>query len=262
MSEIYSQSYRTVVWLGMDSDADPTAIFRELSLPYPEAAMAFVCHLVKHWDPSQPAQYYTADPETRSGERKTPDPQCSFVPSLHECFQSPIYGWMNRLRPLELLFNAKWFSRKWVIQEVALSRSVDVLFHNCRISWRWIGLAASIMRTRYDDALREHRLYNVYNAYLMFRLSERYDLEPAKMTFVQLLRLTSGFETSEPRDTFFALSGLKTSDHDPSDGPLLKPDYRAPYEHICTTVARTMLEIGRSRASGLDVLLNAGITGK
>ncbi|KAK1948741.1 hypothetical protein LY78DRAFT_535188, partial [Colletotrichum sublineola] len=31
------------------------------------------------------------------------------------------------------LFRASWFSRKWVIQEVTLSPSVDVLFHNCRI---------------------------------------------------------------------------------------------------------------------------------
>lgn len=261
MPEIYSQAYRTIVWLGMMSENSATNISETLSLPYPEAAMASVCHLVKHWDPSQPARYFATDPETRSVEAKEPDPDCRFARGLNSYFRSPRNPWLTDLSPLKCLFGATWFGRKWVIQEVALSRSVDALFHNCRISWRWIGLAAAVMRTRYDIALREHRLYNVYNAYLMFRLSENHDLDPAMMTFVELLRLTAGFMTSEPKDVFISLLGLETSDHHPERRPLLKADHRMSYEDICISFARKMLEVAHSGPSPLAVLMDAGISG-
>jgi hypothetical protein len=247
MTEIYSRGYRTIVWLGMTSEGSATA------------SMALVCHLVKSWDPSQPARYFVTDPVTRSVEAKEPDRNSTAV-RLDSHFRSPRNPWATDLDPLKRLFKTSWFRRKWVIQEVALSRSVDVLFDDCRISWRWIGLAAAIMRTRYDIALREHHLYNVYNTYLMFRLSEKHDLDSTKMTFVELLRLTSAFKTSEPKDVFFALLGLETSDHQPECRPLLKADHRMSYEDLCISFARSMLEAARSGPNPLAILMDAGIS--
>jgi len=68
---------------------------------------------------------------------------------------SKIIGSTHDLSPLQELFRATWFTRKWVIQEVGLSRSVEVIFCGCRISWRWIGLAAAILRTQYDNTLSQ-----------------------------------------------------------------------------------------------------------
>ncbi|OQU97633.1 hypothetical protein CLAIMM_03533 [Cladophialophora immunda] len=259
MKEIYNEGYRTVVWLGRMPERLETISSDPLSLGYPEAAIASICHIVKHWDPSQPVEYFVTDPATRSVATKKPNRKCSFARKLDEYFTKPRNPYVRDLQPLEHLFEVRWFSRKWVIQEIALSRSVDVLFHNCRISWHWIGLAAAVMRTRWDSALRDYRLYNVYNAYLMFRLSQSHKLDPSKMSFVELLRLTAGFKTSQPKDVFFALLGLETRDHHPDHQPLLKADHPMSYEDICIHFARSFLEAARSTPSPLAILLDAGI---
>jgi hypothetical protein len=260
MREIYSQAYRTIVWLGMDENFD-TLLFGPQKLRYPEAAMAILCHIVKQWDPSQPARYYVTERETQLVEAKEQDLDCDFARDLDIYLNSSQSLYSNNVRELEYLFKASWFSRKWVIQEVALSRSVDVLFHNCRISWRWIGLAAAIMRTKYDATLREHRIYNVYKAYLMFRLSEQHDLVPARMTFVELLRLTAGFKTSKPKDVFYAILGMETSDHHPERQPLLEADPFESYEDTCISLAQSALQASRSGPNPLAILLDAGISG-
>ncbi|KXX77175.1 Heterokaryon incompatibility protein 6, OR allele, partial [Madurella mycetomatis] len=260
MPDIYGHARRTIVWLGMSHPSKRSVVSNTLSLPHPEAAVASVCHLVKHWDPSQPVRYFTTDPKTRFAEAKEPDLGCGFARNLSHYFRSPRNGWETDLLPLKEFFGATWFTRKWVIQEVALSRSVDVLFHNCRVSWRWVGLAAAIIRMQYDNALREHRMYNVYNAYLMFRLSGKHGLDPARMTFVELLRLTAAFETSEPRDVFYSLLGLETTDHHPERGPLIQPDHQASYEDICISLARTILgRAGQCGSNPLAILMDAGI---
>ncbi len=78
-----------------------------------------------------------------------------------------------RWKALEDFFGASWFTRKWVLQEVVLSTKVDVLFHDYRLSWEWVGLAAAILRTQYDHVIQDRELHNVYNAYLMYRLSDQ-----------------------------------------------------------------------------------------
>ncbi|KAK4211512.1 heterokaryon incompatibility protein-domain-containing protein [Rhypophila decipiens] len=271
MPEIYGQAYRTVVWLGMESEAYAATIYEPLSLPCPEAAMALVCHIVKSWDLSQPASYSVRDTVSRAVEVRQVDSDSEFTRTLDGLFscqpphprrkqlngnRSPRLG---HLDPLHDLFGVSWFGRKWVIQEVALSRSVDVMFHNCSISWRWVGLAAAIMRMRFDDALRAHRLYHVYHAYLMFRLSENYNLDPASMTFVELLRLTASFKTGEQNDFFFSVSGLETSDHSLERQPLLTgADYAMSYDDICTSVARRIIDAARSKAYPLSILEDSG----
>lgn len=260
MREIYRQAYRTIVWLGMMSESEATLESDTHSLKYPEAAIASLCHIVKQWDPSQPVKYFVTNPTTWSVETKESDPDCSFARNLSALSRNSSTAYPMGLWPLIRLFQATWFSRKWVIQEVAMSPLVDVLFHNCRISWRWLGLAAAVLRTKFDVVIRKHGLYNVYHAYLIFRLWESSDFNPSRLTFVEILRLTAGFMTSEPKDIFFAVLGLETSDHYPEHRPLLKADYRLSYEDICISFARSILEASRSGHSPLAMLLDAGIS--
>lgn len=257
MPEIYGQAYRTVVWLGMKSQASAATIYEPLSMSSPEAAMALVCHIVKSWDASQLASYCVMDPVLRTVEVRGVDSDSEFTRKLDSLFSSSPY--FQIMDPLRDLFGVAWFGRKWVIQEVALSRSVNVMFHNCSISWRWIGLAAAIMRMRFDEALRAHRLYHVYHAYLMFRLSENYHLDLASMSFVELLRLTSSFKTGEQKDLFFSVSGLETSDHSLARHPLLTAaDYRMSYDDLCTTMARRIIDAARSKPYPMSILEDSG----
>lgn len=47
------------------------------------------------------------------------------------------------------LYESRWFQRRWVLQEVALARSATVLWGQHKISWEYVGVAASILRTNY-----------------------------------------------------------------------------------------------------------------
>ncbi|KAK0639558.1 heterokaryon incompatibility protein-domain-containing protein [Cercophora newfieldiana] len=265
MTEIYGQAHRTIVWLGIRLDSPHDKEYGLLDLPSAEAAMAIVCHVVKQWDPSQPAKYFVTNPTTHTEEAREVDTDSEFARNLDKVLEGPwAYDSPHKdaLRPLQDLFSATWFGRKWVIQEVALSRSVDVLFRGCRISWRWIGLAAAIMRTGYDKAVRRFALYNVYHAYLMFRLSENNGLDRVDLSFPALLRLTAEFQTTEQKDRFFSLLGLRTRDHHPTLHPLFTgAEYHLSYPEVCSHIARAMLESGRSSLHPLSVLADAGISG-
>ncbi|KAH9203748.1 hypothetical protein DL95DRAFT_399058, partial [Leptodontidium sp. 2 PMI_412] len=46
---------------------------------------------------------------------------------------------------------AQWFSRRWVIQELALARSASVLFGNCEMPWRDFADAIALFMTKFDQ---------------------------------------------------------------------------------------------------------------
>lgn len=91
---------------------------------------------------------------------------------------------------------------------MALARSAVVKVPAATIQWKWIGLAAGIIRTNHDQLIRSYRMPNVYNAYLISRLSTHGPLPPLDVSLLSLLRLTTGFKTAEKLDVVFALLGI------------------------------------------------------
>lgn len=47
---------------------------------------------------------------------------------------------------VEEFFSARWFWRRWVIQEVVVASSVTVLWGHKRISWNIVGEAANWLK--------------------------------------------------------------------------------------------------------------------
>jgi hypothetical protein len=90
-----------------------------------------------------------------------------------------------------------------VIQEVALAGSASVLWGKGEIQWRWIGLAAAVIRTNDYQIHARHTLAGMYNAYFMYRLSTREDDgNPLRgASFLNLLRLTRQFEVTTEAPT-------------------------------------------------------------
>lgn len=76
------------------------------------------------------------------------------------------------------------------------------------IQWKWIGLAAGIIRTNHDWLINSHHMPNLYNAYLISRLSTHGPLPPLDLSLLSLLRLTTRFKTSEKLDVVYALLGF------------------------------------------------------
>ncbi|KAG7287172.1 hypothetical protein NEMBOFW57_006677 [Staphylotrichum longicolle] len=155
MGKIYQQATETIVWLG---DAFPSAKTR----PEFEA----ICQVVKSWD-----SYLTPSYACRDAEGNL----CHHQPDPSDDSSNPL-----RFNPalVASLFRCPWFSRRWVIQEVALARSAVVQVPGATIPWKWIGLAAGIIRTNYDHLIATYHMPNLYNAYLISRLSPHGPLPP------------------------------------------------------------------------------------
>lgn len=207
--------------------------------------MELLCQLVKHWDKSQSAYYAWRHPDSGRDDYIQPPGR---VPEFDD---------QDRLALL-YLFQRSWFERLWVVQEVVLSSSAEVIWQNFRIPWKVVGLAAATLRKCHDSIVRSLNLTQIYHIYLMFRLSHHGDLKPVDLSFLHSLRLTTSFVARERKDTIFALLGIHTKDHDPQLAPLVRADYTLGYYGICTLVATTLATNTPLPSLPLDFLVNAG----
>ncbi|CAH0056736.1 unnamed protein product, partial [Clonostachys solani] len=210
MGEIFQKAYQVVVWLG----SEPASHTRnavgasddndEIS----SQAFAMICSIVDTWA----RETYRVDigrPQYRR-QGSTQD--------AYDTIPLDRPHW-EKLKPL---FSNSWFTRMWVVQEIALARRATAVWAKSEISWELIGLAAAIIRTNWryigpwggHDGIGSHRVpVGVMNAYFMYRISSfRSNLDPLRFSFCELLALTKQFECQEKHDKIFALLGLKTSD--------------------------------------------------
>jgi hypothetical protein len=150
------------------------------------------------------------------------------------------------------LYSLSWFWRLWCIQEVALATSATFIWGGASISWRWLGLASARIRTNNYQVHRRLKMTGVFNAYLLYRISQgQSDLQPLKLSFFRLLGLTRQFESSDPRDRIFGLLGLPTTDTNPDSGKLfITPDYNMSLEDVYRKLALKV----RDTEGGLQLL--------
>jgi Heterokaryon incompatibility protein (HET) len=195
MASIYSQASRTIVWLG---ELDGPTYTSESSKDI-EESLCLICSLVKSWNEDAKPIYL------KSGKEIEP----KIIPLNLES-KTAGHQWYT----LGRFFDARWFTRRWVVQEVALSRETSVLMGDFAIDWQLIGQASAFIRANYSNCRHYNRLSGVQNAHLIFRLGVNGPLDPVQLTFLQLLRLASRFETTDPKDVIFALLGIqKTTAH-------------------------------------------------
>ncbi|RDI86099.1 hypothetical protein Vi05172_g3670 [Venturia inaequalis] len=212
---------RTLIWLG------------ELDYETTQSALDNICYLVNEWDENMPACYWTKRGESPQEEEFVHPTTRPKTPSAEDSL-------LLCLRPI---FDSAWFQRKLVIQEVVLARDAEVSWCHHKISWRWIGLAAAILRNQHHSLLDE--LYNrqgFYNAYLMFRLSTREGFPTLQLSFLHLLRLTANFKTTDPRDAVYAILGIATKDNIPRERPFIAVDVSCGLEALLYSVAERFLE--------------------
>ena len=127
---------------------------------------------------------------------------------------------MNALR---LTCSSQWFSRGWVIQEVALEASTSVFWGYAEIGFEWLGIAASGGLISASDICT----FNMLNCYLLFELCPLYETsECQQKSWFSLLHATTRVTFSDPKDRIYGLLGLTTTEYDPADGRfLVDPDY-------------------------------------
>lgn len=129
---------------------------------------------------------------------------------------------------LLLLMRRRWFSRRWIIQELALAKNAEVRCGSKRVHWRDFSDAVSIFELHFDTILKtikrrpdlEETLEGIKD---MKPFGARILVEVLSNTFQRhangtiysprqglesLISSLSTFETSDPRDTVYTLLNL------------------------------------------------------
>ncbi|KXH42786.1 hypothetical protein CNYM01_03809 [Colletotrichum nymphaeae SA-01] len=126
------------------------------------------------------------------------------------------------------LMRRRWFSRRWIIQELALAKSAEVRCGSKKVNWRDFSDAVSIFALRFDSILKDIKRDPKLEKSLegikdMKPLGARILVDVLSNTFQRqvdgniyaprqglesLISSLSTFETSDPRDTIYTLLNL------------------------------------------------------
>lgn len=172
----------------------------------------------------------------------------------------PILG-RDVLDAFQSLLSRSWWSRAWVIQEVAIggmANKIHCLAVKCgneTISWMALVVAAARM-TAYSDDLRQHfpKISHILELD-SFRESSFEFLTNAdnRDLVVNLVARYRRFKASDPRDKIYSLSGmcaLLSSQRNLE----LKPDYDASVSEVYTKFAKHMI----LNSQALEILRHCG----
>ncbi|KAI0174664.1 heterokaryon incompatibility protein-domain-containing protein [Pestalotiopsis sp. NC0098] len=132
------------------------------------------------------------------------------------------------------MLSSRYFTRLWVLQEVALARQAVLIFGGQSLSW-------SVVRNQAEQ-------WNLKFTPSVFHFDHKAYSTPVQV--INLLRLAKSCNASDPRDKIFALLGLLPSRRIGD----IEADYSLTTEDLYTRVALHLA----STAGWLSVLLNAG----
>ena len=199
MGPIYAKAIRTLIWLG------PAYGLCHL-------AWTLVDQIYDAFRKENPDAAYLSDINIRL-----------YSSSYHASCGLP--SWDDDLwKHLRKLMQAPWFSRVWVIQEVAVSQQDPIILHGNHVyPWYRLGWASSWLR-RVGFSRLDHipnQVLNVDTISNLRRSQVRWKLQ-------SILMATSGkFGATDPRDKIFGLLGLAAETEQQTSWPVaLLPNYR------------------------------------
>jgi len=117
--------------------------------------------------------------------------------------------------PMALFLKRRWFSRRWVLQEVELARAVTVHCGDNRIPWNWICDGMARLHSIYDVRKIAPGLYQSPSTDALYALERAAALSRRKGGSSSILDLLWDHHLSrcsDERDRVFALYGLVSPD--------------------------------------------------
>jgi hypothetical protein len=230
MGSIYSQAIRTLIWLGPDSDSC-------------SMAWRLIDQIYNVFQGENPCAKFVADISFRMYSEQ--NPAASGLP-----------GWDHELwRHLRKLFELPWFTRTWIIQEVALSRGDPIFLHGQRTyPWHRLGWASSWLRRNGYLRLSHipNQMQNVDTLSNIRRSRIRWRLDAL------LIATSIKCQATDQRDKIYALLGLAAENQDPAYlSDALRPNYELDIAEVYTKVTLFFLWEYKSlsiltRASGVS----------
>jgi hypothetical protein len=234
MQKIYQEAKEVLLWVGWRSDAEV------------ENAMNLLCYLANQ--ECEVEQKHGVKAIWHDEGTAIETPRISGRPSSAESWYSDdhladtdtVPFAPTSLAPLVPLFEACYFRRLWVFQEVALSPLAAMFWGRARVRYEWVALVAGLISERYmaefaayDDALAGLQICaKMYRAW-----SGAY----AEMPFFDLLIETRDLKATQAQDKIWGLLGIKTSDSDPGRDVFLKPEVGIEPAEVFERVAKKVL---------------------
>lgn len=172
------------------------------------------------------------------------------------------------------LMSNRWFSRRWVIQELALARKASVLWGDEVLEWNNFADAIALFMTKYEEIKRTsldpegyhtavdaralgaytivHATTNLFRKSQEGRVKQR--LLPLEILVSSLLL---AFEASEPRDTIFAVLTLAKDSRfieENTDAIMEDPRISPDYDKTLLDVYADFMNYCIEKSQSLDIL--------
>ncbi|KAI2613254.1 heterokaryon incompatibility protein-domain-containing protein [Hypoxylon sp. NC1633] len=156
-------------------------------------------------------------------------------------------------RPLMRLLEQPWFTRLWVIQEVARARRVTVLLGKTKISWDKLASTVTELHHRglLDAVNFTEEAARGAEAVIEMQAARERTSHDLQQSLLRLLLATASAECSDIKDKVYAVLSLATDYNPNKDGVSFKPDYSITDGEAFTRVARWAVAKG-----DLDLLLS------
>ncbi|KAI1657651.1 HET-domain-containing protein [Daldinia decipiens] len=211
MKDIYSKADRVLIWLGEERDESDRGIAVASDI-------AYACH------------QYTS----YGGSLVTISFDDELALQLFGKFRDK--SEFPRLSAFARIIERLWFTRVWVVQELALATDATVFCGNSHISWTDL-LAAITAQDHLNLWLSDHER-NAY-VFIIERAREEWRAGIRRSLLSVLFRYRI-LDATDPRDKVFGLNALIKSEL--SGTRALQPNYNVSTAELYTAVAKEILE--------------------
>jgi ankyrin repeat protein len=212
MSNIYSRAQRVVIWLG-----EPTIDMDVFMESMEELDTESIKYSRNSWKISDPA-WRDIWPTV---QRKLRDSHTDLETQQHDGLESLLW------RP--------WFTRVWILQEVANARAAIIMCGSRSFSARILALAPRLIGVEPDTLCRCQSVLDI-----MPGRSRQDSWWSQKRDFRTILEKFGTSKASDPRDNIYALLGLSS---DACDTDLLRADYAKSLEAVFRDTTAFFLQL-------------------
>ncbi|KAI2616091.1 HET-domain-containing protein [Hypoxylon sp. NC1633] len=222
MKDIYSKARLVLIWLGEEREESDQGLAVASDL-------AHACH------------QYTSE----GGSLQTISFDDQLAQKLFGKFRDP--SEFPRLSAFAKIIQRLWFTRVWVVQELALATAATVFCGNSSISWTDL-MAAITVQDHLNLWLSDHER----NAYVFILERARQEwCSGLRRSLLSVLFRYRILDATDPRDKIFGLSALTKSEL--SGVEALQPNYNVDITDLYTDVAKEIILLQSSDLNLLSV---------
>ena len=137
-----------------------------------------------------------------------------------------------RFRSLQDLFYRPYWTRRWIIQEIAVASQVRILCGDISLSLRDFVLAVTqCLKSKYWQSDVEAPKY-YFDQIMYFR--ETYSTQNSKLSLAEAVILGKSYQSIDPRDKIYALLGLMGD----TINSFLRPNYEDTLANVYANATR------------------------